>query len=151
MPGFINIAAMDFNLPLKSILLMTLSIVMTYNGNSIVSGDFFDVYAGLQIEKGLLLEKLETGLVDRDDAMISCLIKCKENADCSMVTLEKFISFNCSFWKFNQTHDITPSPNVNSTLYTKKNCEYMMFLLSSEFDNIFRAASFSLFHLACKL
>ena len=121
---------MDFNLPLKSILLITLSIVMTCNGNSSVSGDFFDVYAGLQIEKGLLIERFETGIMDHDDAKVFCLMKCKENTQCSMMTMEKFTPFICSFWKFNQTHDITPSPNVNSTLYTKKNCEYITYFLS---------------------
>ena len=127
----VKLVTMPFHKPMMFILLIALSIVISYQGNASVSGDFFDMYTGLQIEEGLLLEKLETRLVDRDDAMISCLMKCKENADCSMVTLEKFISFNCSFWKFNQTHDITPSPNANSTLYTKKNCEYTMFLLLS--------------------
>ena len=124
---------MDFNLPVMSILLITLSTVITCNGNNGMSGDFFDVYAGLQIGKGLLLEKLNTGIMGRDDAILFCLMKCKENSDCSMLAMEKFTPFICSFWKFNRTHDITPSPNVNSTLYTKKNCEYTTFLLPLEF------------------
>ena len=83
----------------------------------------YDVYPGLKIDSGFLLENFESRLMHPDDVGVFCLMKCEKNPECSMLTLEKISHFNCSLWKFDKTHDVLPSFNVNSTLYTKKNCE----------------------------
>ena len=107
------------------ILLHSLPLSVKGTGNNILE-IMYDVYPGLKINAGLLLAHLETGMIGQDDARVLCLIKCHKDPDCSMVTLEKVSHFICSFWKFNDTNDISPSFSMNSTLYTKKNCEYII-------------------------
>ena len=114
------------------ILLYSLPLSFSCLGNNILESDVYDVYPGLKINSGLLLVRLESRVAHQDDARILCLMKCSQDPDCSMVTLEKVTDFICLFWKFNETNDISPSFNTNTTLYTKKNCEYII-LFSSNF------------------
>ena len=118
---------MVINLLSMIILIQTLLSSIKGNGETRTESYMYDVYPGLKINSGLLLENFESGLMNEDDARVLCLTKCNKDPECSMLTLEKVHHFICSFWKFNETHDVSPSFNVNSTLYTKDNCEYILY------------------------
>ena len=118
---------MVINLLSMIILIQTLLSSIKGNGETRTESYMYDVYPGLKINSGLLLENFESGLMNQDHARVLCLFKCNQDPNCSMVTLEKISHFTCSFWKFNETHDVSPSFNVNSTLYTKDNCEYILY------------------------
>ena len=83
---------------------------------------YFDKYKGVRISSGSLLQRMNLS----SDSLVPfhCFEACRKNSTCKLVSHDVTNGSQCTLWTVGHQMGYSPVYDSNSTVYTKRDCEY---------------------------